>query len=80
MTTLNLMKSKQTKRKPNKKKNLKKLWDAFDSETMDTQQKLELHYSKSNISQRETCDLCNSSVAYTQNKLLTCTNPNCGVI
>ena len=41
---------------------------------------LELHYSKSNVSQRENCDLCNSAVAYSENKLLTCTNPNCGVI
>ena len=80
MTTMSLIKSNQTKRKSNKKKNLRKLWDAFDSETMDSAKKLELHYSKTQVSQRETCDLCKSSVAYTENKLLTCTNKNCGVI
>ena len=47
---MNLVKSNQTKRKPNKKKNLKKLWDAFDNESMDTSKKLEVVYSKSNIS------------------------------
>ena len=32
MNTMNLVKTKQTKRKPFKKKNLKKLWGAFDNE------------------------------------------------
>ena len=80
MTTMNLTKSNQTKRKPNKKKNLSKMWRAFDNEEIDPTKKLELHYSKSNVSQRENCDLCNSAVAYSENKLLACTNPNCGVI
>ena len=80
MTTMNLTKSNQTKRKPNKKKNLSQMWRAFDNEEIDPTKKLELHYSKSNVSQRENCDLCNSAVAYSENKLLACTNPNCGVI
>ena len=32
---MNLVKANRQK-KPNKKKNLKKLWDAFDNESMDT--------------------------------------------
>ena len=30
--------------------------------------------------QREKCDLCNSPVSYTQQKLLTCTNTSCAVV
>ena len=37
---MKLTKTNQTKRKPNKKKNLKKIWDAFDTE--DKTKKLEL--------------------------------------
>ena len=80
MATMKLIKSNQTKRKPNKKKNLSKMWGAFDNETIDQTKKLELHYSKSTVSQRENCDLCSSAVAYSENKLLACTNPYCGVI
>ena len=43
MTTMNLTKSKQTKRKPNKKKNISKMWRAFDNEEIDPTKKLELH-------------------------------------
>ena len=59
---------------------MKKLWDAFSDEGMDTSKKLELHYSKQTQEQREKCDLCDSVVAYMENKLLTCTNKQCGVI
>ena len=54
--------------------------EGIDNEEIDKTKKLELHYSKSNVSQRKNCDLCKSAVAYSENKLLTCTNPNCGVI
>ena len=76
----NMAKTNQTKRKPKKKKNLKKLWGAFDNEELGITKQLELHYSTQVQKQRESCDLCNSAVAYTQNKLLTCTNPKCGII
>ena len=62
-------KPNKTKRKEQKKKNLKKLWDAFSDEGMDTSKKLELHYSKQTQEQREKCDLCDSVVAYMENKL-----------
>jgi transcription initiation factor TFIIIB Brf1 subunit/transcription initiation factor TFIIB len=77
---MKFIKTNQTKRKPNKKKNLKKIWDAFDTEEIDKTKKLELLYSKSDIGLRDYCDLCNHSVAYMENKLLTCTNSKCGVI
>ena len=80
MTTMNLTNTRQTKRKPNKKKNLSKLWGAFDNEEMDKTKKLELHYTNSDVRTREFCDLCKSAVAYQENKLLTCTNPQCGII
>tara|TARA_B100001250_G_scaffold56965_1_gene44100 strand:+ start:1999 stop:3078 length:1080 start_codon:yes stop_codon:yes gene_type:complete len=76
----NMAKTNQTKRKPKKKKNLKKLWGAFDNEELGITKQLELHYSTQVQKQRDSCDLCNSAVAYTQNKLLTCTNPKCGII
>ena len=75
-----MAKTNQTKRKPKKKKNLKKLWGAFDNEELGITKQLELHYSQQEQKQRDSCDLCNSAVAYTQNKLLTCTNPKCGII
>ena len=80
MNTMNLIKTKQTKRKPFKKKNLKKLWGAFDNEELGITKKLELHYSQQVQKQRDNCDLCHSPVAYMENKLLTCTNVKCGVI
>ena len=56
------------------------MWDAFSNEGVDMTKKLELHYSKSEQKQKENCDLCNSALAYVENKLLTCTNPKCGII
>ena len=73
-------KPNKTKRKEQKKRNLKKLWDAFSDEGVDKTKKLELHYSKQTQEQRTHCDLCDSTVAYMENKLLTCTNKQCGVI
>ena len=80
MNTMNLIKTKQTKRKPLKKKNLKKMWAAFSNEGVDKTKKLELHYSQQVQKQRDNCDLCHSPVAYMENKLLTCTNVKCGII
>lgn len=70
----------KTKRKTKNKKKLKKMWDAFSNEGVDTSKKLEMHYSKNENNEKETCDLCNSALAYVENKLLTCTNSKCGII
>ena len=71
--------SQQTKKKKKSKKSLKKLWNAFES-VENKEKKLELLYESQNLRQRERCDLCNSAVAYTQQKLLTCTNASCAVV
>ena len=71
--------SQQTKKKKKSKKSLKKLWNAFES-VENKEKKLELLYESQNLRQRERCDLCNSTVAYTQQKLLTCTNTSCAVV
>ena len=70
---------KQTKKKKKSKKSLKKYWNAFES-VENKEQKLELLYESQNLRQREKCDLCNSPVSYTQQKLLTCTNTSCAVV
>ena len=71
--------SQQTKKKKKSKRGLKKLWNAFES-VENKEKKLELLYESQNLRQREKCDLCNSAVAYTQQKLLTCTNTSCAVV
>ena len=71
--------SQQTKKKKKSKKSLKKLWNAFES-VENKEKKLELLYESQNLRQRERCDLCNSAVAYTQKKILTCSNPSCAVV
>ena len=73
------MYGQQTKKKKKSKKSLKKLWNAFES-VENKEKKLELLYESQNLRQREKCDLCNSAVAYTQQKLLTCTNTSCAVV
>ena len=70
---------KQTKRK-RKKSKIKDLWKNFDDENMDKTKKLELVYDNQKAETRETCTLCNSALAYVENKLLTCTNIKCGII
>ena len=70
---------KQTKKKKKSKKSLKKYWNAFES-VENKEKKLELLYESQNLRQREKCDLCNSAVAYTQQKILTCSNPSCAVV
>ena len=71
-----IRKVKYTKKKKNKKVKTDKLWMQFDNEN---NQKLELLYNDSQ-KQREECDLCKFPVAYLENKLLSCTNPKCGII
>jgi len=70
---------KQTKKKKKSRKSLKKYWNAFES-VENKEKKLELLYESQNLRQREVCDLCNSAVSYTQQKLLTCSNPACAVV
>lgn len=68
----------KTKRKKNKKYNLKKLWNAFDKE--ESSQNMECLYNDQVQKSREKCDMCDCPVAYNAAKLLVCTNNKCGII
>ena len=72
--TMNLVKNKQTKENLIRKK--LESYGIHLIMNQWTSKKLEVVYSKSNISQEKNADMCNSSVAYTQNKLLTFANPS----
>ena len=71
-----------TKKKKDKssKKITKKLWDTFNSEVKEDDKRLECVYSEQVLKTREKCDLCNSAVAYGEDRFLTCTNLKCGII
>jgi len=62
------------------KKITQKLWDTFNNECESDEKKLECLYSEQKLETRHKCDLCNSAVAYGEDKFLTCTNSKCGVI
>tara|TARA_B110000261_G_scaffold48392_2_gene56961 strand:+ start:1473 stop:2588 length:1116 start_codon:yes stop_codon:yes gene_type:complete len=79
-TVQKLRKVKYTKKKKNKKINQNALWNKFDNEKINEEKKMELLYTESNLKQREKCDLCHARVSYLENKLLSCTNPKCGII
>ena len=81
MLNNSFVKKKNTQKKK-KKKNIQKLWNSFNIEDLykGKKEKLELLYSQQKNVTREKCELCNSPVAYTENKLLTCTNKKCSVI
>ena len=69
-------KSRQTKKKK-RKRDLKNLWNKFDSLT-DTSKPVECVYSKSGI--RENCDICGAPVKYTIEHFVACSNDKCAVI
>ena len=74
----NVGSNNQTKRKKNKK-NIKKMWKAFDDEE-GKKQDIECLYDKQKLKKRENCDLCQASVAFDEKKMLVCTNAKCGII
>lgn len=55
------------------------MWNMFDDEIA-PKRDLECLYSKQTVCSRTKCDLCDSSVAYDEERFLTCTNDKCGVI
>ena len=72
--------AKTTKRKKRKSKR-RDLWKQFDNEIpSDHTNQLECLYSKQSVETREKCELCQSAVAYDDERFLTCTNTKCGVI
>ena len=66
--------------KTQKKKLKKKKWKEFDIEIndQDTDQALECVYEKKNSIDH--CSLCNSILIVSEDYLLTCTNPTCGIV
>ena len=55
------------------KKITKEIWDTFNSEINNGVKKLECVYSEQELKTREKCDLCDSAVAYGDDRFLTCT-------
>ena len=62
----NLRKVKYTKKKKNKR-NINNLWEKFDDEKLNESKKLEMLYSKSNLKQRDFCDLCKLDLNFSIN-------------
>jgi transcription initiation factor TFIIB len=59
-----------------------KLWNVFETEVINpdkTNEPLECLYNKT-ITDRENCEMCQSSLAYSDEGFLTCTNNRCGII
>jgi len=75
------MQSKLTKKKKSRLSHgaKKQIWDTFNKEC-ETDKKVECVYSEQILETRNNCDLCNSPVAYGEDKFLTCTNSQCGII
>jgi len=76
---MKVTKTHKTKRKKHKKALTADIWNKFDEEITEKQD-LECLYSKQKVGARVRCDLCNTQVAYDDERFLTCTNPKCGVI
>jgi transcription initiation factor TFIIB len=57
----------------------KHLWNIFESE-INNEQKTPLECLYRSISDRETCEMCKSSLAFSDEGFLTCTNNKCGII
>lgn len=76
----NIQKIKRGKKTKKIKKgfNKAKIWDKFSDEI--NKNKLELLFSEKNTSNREFCELCNSSLQISDERFLVCTNDKCGTI
>jgi transcription initiation factor TFIIB len=65
-------------RKTQKNKLKKKKWKEFDKMINDNKQKVECVYEKKNSI--DNCSLCNGLLILSEDYLLSCTNPKCGII
>jgi len=68
----------KTKKIKEKHINKKNLWITFDNEMNHNQQPLECIYRESG--DREKCEVCDSSLAFSDEGFLTCRNSKCGII
>ena len=76
--TINIMEGiKTTKKKKSSNPIKKHLWNQFENE-IKAKTKIECVYRK--CGEREMCEACNSSLAFTDEGFLTCTNQSCGII
>ena len=73
------MNVKRTKKNRSISSKSHELWKLFDAE-ISRDSKVECLYSESSPQLREACDLCGKSVAYGEDRFLTCTNVKCGII
>jgi len=71
------MEGKKTKKKKCTSINKKHLWNQFENE-INPKSKIECLYRK--CGEREFCENCNHSLAFTDEGFLTCTNNDCGII
>lgn len=71
-----------TKTKKNHEKNINKreMWNLFNSEFENEQDKKTIECIYRNTGERENCESCNSPLAITEDGFLTCCNKNCGII
>ena len=68
----------KSKKIKNKNVDKTKLWNIFDTEIKNDNKPLECVYRS--ISNREECDMCKSSLAFSDEGYLTCVNIKCGII
>lgn len=73
----NKFSAKTQTKKLKKNTPLNDLWNQFDDE-FNTKKQIECVYRSSG--QREECDVCKSSLWFTEEGFLTCTNSKCGII
>jgi len=69
----------KTKKKSHKK-DTKKLWDQFNNIKGINEEKIECVYDKSNIVNKEICNLCESKIMITDEGFYACENKKCGII
>ena len=70
-----------TKKRRKNKINKKKLWDAFDNETViDEDTDLICMYERQKLAPRDKCSLCSSRLLMGADRFLICENKKCGVM
>jgi transcription initiation factor TFIIB len=72
------MKTDKTKKNKHSSIDKSKLWNIVDTEMLEKVEPLECMYRANG--DREQCDACKYSLAFSEEGFLTCTNPVCGII
>ena len=74
-----MMTTDKSKRRKNHSVNKTELWNIFDSE-IDNEQKKPLECIYRECGDREKCERCEYSLAFSDEGFLTCTNKQCGIV